>query len=113
MGYLEWGGGNHTYLFQGEAEIITKLFTDPKSVLHPFTVFPMISQLLLLITLFQKMPNRKLTYIGIIGLSLLLGFMFIIGAMTLNYKIIFSTVPFIIAAILTLRNLKTGKLNYK
>lgn len=108
MGYLEWGGGNHIYLFQGEAEIITKLFSNPTSVLHPFTVFPLISQLLLLITLFQKIPNRKLTYIGIIGLSLLLGFMFIIGLMTLNCKIIFSTVPFIIVVVLTLRNLKTG-----
>ena len=36
FGYLEWGGNNSILLFQAEADIISKLFTDPTSVIHPF-----------------------------------------------------------------------------
>jgi len=106
IGYLEWSGNSHIFLFQGEAEIIHKLFTNPTSVIHPFILLPLIGQILLLITLFQKTPSKILTYISIVGLGLLLGFMFIIGIISLNFKIIISTIPFLIVAILTIRNLK-------
>lgn len=103
LGYLEWGGGNHILLVQAEAEIVNKLFTDPRSVLHPFILFPMAAQVILLFTLFQNKTNKKWTYISIAGLGLLLGFMFIIGWMILNFKIILSTVPFLVIALLTIR----------
>lgn len=99
LGYLEWGGGNHIFLFKGETEIIYKLFTNPTSVLHPFILLPIIGQLLLLITLFQKKPSKTLTYISIGGLGLLLGFMCIIGIISMNVKIIASTIPFISIAV--------------
>ncbi len=100
LGYLEWSGNSSSFLFQVEAEIFSKLFTDPAAVLHPFTVIPFIGQLLLLLTLFQKEPSKVLTYVSILGLGFLLGFMFVIGVMSLNYKIIISTIPFITVAIL-------------
>ena len=99
IGYLEWSGGNHLFLFQAEAQILSKLFTDPQSVLHPFTVLPMVGQILLLITLFQKEPSKRLTYIALGGLGLLLGFMFVIGLMSWNYKVLASTVPFLVVAV--------------
>ena len=37
FGYMEWGGGNHLFLFQAEGQVLAKMFTDPMSVLHPFT----------------------------------------------------------------------------
>jgi len=103
FGYLEWGQNNHMLLFQAEAEIITKLFTDPLSALHPFTVLPLLGQVLLLITLFQKRQSKILTYIGIGGIGILLALMFLIGCMELNFKILFSTVPFLVLAFLTIR----------
>jgi len=109
IGYLEWSGGSHTFLFQGEVEIVNKLFTNPASAIHPFTLLPLLGQILLLVTLFQKVPSKILTYISIIGLGLLLGFMFIIGIMSLNFKITVSTIPFITVAILAIRNLKKAK----
>lgn len=108
LGYLEWGGGNSMFLFQAEAQILSKIFTDPQSVLHPLTVLPMVGQLLLVITLFQKDPNKRLTYIAIGGLGLLLGFMFIIGWMSLNYKVIGSAVPFLVVAVWTIANRNHG-----
>lgn len=102
IGYLEWGGNNHIFLLKAEAEIISKLFSDPASVLHPFTIIPMVGQAMLLITLFQKQPNKVLTYISIGGLGILLGFIFVIGLMGLNYKMIFSTIPFLAVAVLAI-----------
>ncbi|MFN0204556.1 MAG: hypothetical protein ACKVTZ_23775 [Bacteroidia bacterium] len=103
LGFLEWGGGNQVFLFQAEAEILQKLFTAPMSVLHPFTVLPLIGQILLLITLFQKQPSKRLTFISIGALSLLLGFMFIIGIISLNIKVLASTLPFLVLAFFAVR----------
>lgn len=103
IGYLEWSGGNHIFLIAGEAEILAKLFTDPSSVIHPFILLPLLGQILLSFTLLQKEPSKVLTYICIAALGLLLGFMFIIGIITFNYKIAFSTIPFIVTAIITIR----------
>lgn len=103
FGYLEWSGDSHAFLFQAEAEVFSKLFTNPASLLHPFTLLPMAGQIILLITLFQKKPGKILTYIGIACLSLLLGFMFVIGIISVNYKIVFSTIPFLIVAFFTIR----------
>jgi len=106
FGYLEWSGNKHLFLFEAEAEIFSKLFTDPVSVLHPFTVLPIVGQILLVITLFQKTPNKTLTYISLAGLGLLLGFIFIVGLMSINFKIIISTIPFIVLAIFVIRHHK-------
>lgn len=102
-GFLEWGKDSHLFLFQAEAEVISKLFTDPKSVMHPFTLLPLAGQVLLIITLFQAKPNKLLTYISIGGLGILLWFMFIIGIIGLNYKILLSTLPFLIVSLITIR----------
>jgi hypothetical protein len=104
LGYLEWSGDNHMFLITGEAEIIYKLFTNPTSAIHPFVLIPLLGQILLFFTLFQKMPSKTLTYISIIGIGLLLGFMFVIGIISLNLKILFSTIPFLTIAILTIRH---------
>jgi hypothetical protein len=98
IGYLEWGGNNHSFLFQAEGEILSKLFTNPASVLHPFIMLPMIGQVILIVTLFQKKPAKILTYISIVCIGILFAFMFVIGLISLNYKIILSTIPFIVAA---------------
>lgn len=114
LGYLEWGGDNHIFLFKAEAEILSKLFTDPLSVLHPFTLLPLAGQIILLITLFQKKPGIYFTYLSIAGLGLLFVFMFAIGLITTNFKILLSTFPFIFVAVLTIRHqrkLKQGETN--
>jgi uncharacterized membrane protein len=104
IGYLEWGGNNSMFLLQGEIEIFSKFVQDPNSIVHPFILLPLIGQLLLLYTLFQKRTNKIITYIGIGGIGILLLFMFLIGLISLNYKILISTIPFLITAVLTVRN---------
>ena len=109
FGYLEWSGNNHTFLFEAEIEILFKLFVNPKSVIQPFIILPIISQFLLLFTLFQKKPSKKLTYISIFGLGILFVFMLFIGIISLNYKIALSTIPFIVVSIVTILNYRKFK----
>lgn len=111
IGYLEWGGNNKMFLFQAEGDIIYKLFTNPRSVIHPFILLPMLGQVLLGFALFQNKPNKKLIYSGIACLGLLLGFMFLIGLFSLNFKIVLSTLPFVLTAIFTIFQLR--KVNSK
>jgi hypothetical protein len=102
FGYLEWSGNQHIFLFEAEIEVFSKLFTSPNSVLHPFIILPIIAQFLLLISLFQKTPSKKLTNISVFGLGILLVFMLFIGIISLNYKIALSTIPFIVVSIVTM-----------
>lgn len=109
FGFLEWGGGSHIFLFQAEGEVVSKLFTDPLSVLHPLTILPMIGQILLLITLFQKKPNKILTYTGLGGLGVLLAFIFFVGALSMNAKIMLAALPFLVVAFITIRHYRSIK----
>jgi hypothetical protein len=109
FGYLEWSGNNHLFLLEAEIEILSKLFVNPKSVIHPFIILPIISQFLLLVTLFQKSVSKKLTYISIFGLGLLVYFLLFVGLISLNYKIVISTIPFVLLSILTILHHKKLK----
>lgn len=109
IGYLEWSGDSSSFLFQAEAEIFSKLFSDPQSVLHPFTVIPFIGQLVLVFTLFQNKPSRLLTYTGILALGFLLVFLLVIGLVGMNMKITSSTIPFLVVAVIAVINLRKVK----
>jgi len=108
-GYLEWGGGNSAFLFEAEAEVLSKIFIDPASVVHPFTLLPMVGQLILLITLFQQKPGRLLTWTGLSGIGILLVFMFVIGILSLNLKVAFSAVPFLVVGVVTIRHYRRAQ----
>jgi hypothetical protein len=103
IGYLEWSGNNHLFIFEAEREIILKLFTDTNSVIHPLIIIPMGGQILLVLTLFQKKANKIMTYLSIAMLGCLLYFMLFIGLMSFNYKIITSTLPFLFISIAIVR----------
>ncbi|MBK8700768.1 MAG: hypothetical protein IPN29_14995 [Saprospiraceae bacterium] len=104
LGYLEWPPDNVKFLFQLEGEVLSKMFMDPLSVMHPFIVLPMIGQILLIVSLFQKVPGKKLSLLGLSCLSILLVLFFIIGLMGLNFKIALSAAPFLVAAVVGLKH---------
>jgi len=106
IGYLEWSGKNQIFLYQAEIEVLQKLFTNPISIIHPFTILPILGQLSLIVTIFQTEPNKKLIYFSILAVGILLVFIFIVGIMALNYKIIISTIPFILVSFFTIRYYK-------
>lgn len=109
FGYLEWGGGNHTFLFESEYLVFTKLFSEPGSVLHPFIIFPLIGQVLLIVTIFQKKPNKYFIYSGIGCVALLLSFMVIVGVLAMNWKILVSVLPFFIITWFVIKDFRLAK----
>lgn len=98
LAYLEWGNDNKMFLVQGEWEVISKLFTDPASVIHPLTIIPLLGQIILIGTLFQNKPGRKLTLAGLSGIGTLMLMIFMTGLLSANFKILLSTVPFLLTA---------------
>ena len=104
MAYLEWGTDQKMFLAQGEMEILAKLFSDPLSVAHPFVLLPLAGQILLLITLFQNKPSRLLSLLGVASVGILLLFIFLIGTVSLNVKIMLCSLPFVVLAIISIRH---------
>lgn len=113
FGYLEWGKNNSSFLYKGELEVLSKLFTNPIAAAHPLTLIPLLGQLLLLFTIFQAKPSKRFTYIGIISLGCLLCFITFIGIIDKNLKMLISTLPFIIFSVLAIRELAHEKHNSK
>ena len=101
--YLEWAGGNSGFIFQLEYSVFA-LNANQNTFTHPLILIPLIGQLLLLISVFY--PNKKLTLLGIILLSVLVLIILLVGILSLNIKIIASSLPFIAIATFFLVNYK-------
>jgi hypothetical protein len=108
LGYLEWGKSHTLFIFQAEFEIFLKGKHDFKSILHPFILIPFFGQAIILYCIFQKNAGRVLNLAGLACLSMFMLLLFTIGLLTLNIKIIISTVPFIIAGILLIKFSKSA-----
>jgi hypothetical protein len=109
IGYLEWAGGNHGFLFELEAVVLQKLWSDPIAALHPFTILPMLGQLLLLVTLFQKKPAKALFISGLICLSTIMVLLLVIGLLTMKWKIIVCSLPFLVVAVAAVLDLRKNR----
>lgn len=109
LGYMEWGGGKSAFLFSAELEVLKRLFTNAKSVVHPLTIIPLIGQLLLFVTLFQEVPGKALTYTGMISLGILLLLLFLIGVSSGNIKMAVASAPFLITSILIVMSYRKEK----
>lgn len=94
VGYLEWGEGNQSFFFQVEYDLLFGSIGTADSFSHPLIFIPLIGQLLLLITLFQKTPNNWMSVIGLICLSLIMYFLLFVGVLSSNMHIVLSAVPF-------------------
>lgn len=117
LGYMEWGNNYHIFIIQAEGELFSKLISNPLSVLHPFTLIPFAGQIILVFTLFQKEPGKRLTFTGLACLSLLMVFLFFIGLFGMRLRILASVIPFITLGIFAVvyyrKNNKTASSSYK
>lgn len=106
FGYLEWGGNNHSFLFQAEADVLRKLVTSPKEVLHPLVLIPFMGQVILVYNLFRQSPNRASLFIGLGAILLLFLFIVLVGILAKNVLIVLSTLPFFACCGLLIRLLR-------
>ncbi len=102
FGYLEWSDQS-TFIFQLEYDLFFKIETNPATFTHPLILLPFLGQLLLLITLFQKTPNRVLTIVGLSCISLIMLMLVLVGILSTNMQIIMGSLPFISIAIFVIR----------
>lgn len=102
--YLEWPN-NSGFLFQMEYEVFGKALQGT-SVMHPLIILPLIGQIILLITIFQKTPGKVLTLIAIGLLGLLIVMIFIVGIFGLNVKILASTIPFFVLSVISITRMR-------
>jgi len=95
--YLEWP--NHSmFVFEAEYDIFSKTESLFNNLMHPIILLGLIIQLLLLLGFVLKYFNKKINNIAVLLLSILVLFIFLIGILDWNYKIITSTTPFLILA---------------
>ncbi|ADQ79486.1 hypothetical protein Palpr_1340 [Paludibacter propionicigenes WB4] len=111
FGYLEWGQDKKMFLFQIEAELFSKIPHDPLAILHPFILFPLIGQILLIITLIKKNPSKLLTYIGIAGIGILMALLLLIGCLGKNLMIASSVIPFLAISFLAIMHYRKIKIS--
>jgi len=104
VGYLEWGADQSVFLLQAEAQLFAQGISDPGSVVHPFTLLPVLGQIALVWTLFQRSPSRRLAYLGIAGIGLLFGLLLFIGATAPHPGILAGALPFSVMSIVTIRH---------
>lgn len=104
VAYLEWGKDNRMLLVLVEWEVLSKLFADPTSVMHPLIIIPLLGQGVLVCTLFQKLPGRRLTLGGLSCIGILMLMIFVTGLLSMNYKIVLSVVPFLGIAYVVVRS---------
>jgi hypothetical protein len=102
MGYLAWGNNQHVFLYQVEWDIISKLVSDPSSVMHPLVLLPLLGQLLLMITVFSKHPGKIVLLTGLGCIAILFLMMLLVGLLSSNMKIILFSIPYLIVALITL-----------
>jgi hypothetical protein len=96
FGYLEWGAEESGFLLQMEISILRS--GAVQSLIHPAFIIPFAGQMLLLLTLFQSQPKHWMIYTGIGMLAVLLVFVFVIGILSGNFRIILSALPFILSS---------------
>lgn len=96
--YLEWAGNNSMFV----AEIQYTIFTNYKNYfdnfLHPIILLGLIAQSVIVVSIFIDKFYKKWFTWALTTLTLLVIFLFIIGLLSTNLKIIFSSIPFLILA---------------
>lgn len=103
LGYLEWGHSQSAFLIEVEWLLLSGQSTSASDFAHPIIFLPLTGQVLVLIALFQKIPSRRLTTLGLALIAVLLLLVSVVGLMSLNLRIFGSTLPFFVVSSWLLR----------
>lgn len=95
FGYIEWGNNQSMFIFQMEYELFFGSKGSLNSFLHPFIALPLLGQFILIFQLFLVTPKRRWMLLGASLIALLYLLYFAVGIVTLKYKIVISTLPFL------------------
>ncbi len=94
IGYMQWGGGNSSYVFQAIYEILFKNPNWIQNFSHPIILSGLVGILCLLYNAFAPKPKKVVQWIGIGALGVVIFFIFLAGALSMNWKQLLSVAPF-------------------
>jgi hypothetical protein len=108
LAYMEWGGGNHSFVF----EVQQKVFTEPARLIanltHPVILVGFAGQLVLLLAFFHRGLRSGWIATAIVLLSIPIALILLTGALSGNIKVVASTLPFLGLATWLLLNMRRG-----
>jgi len=93
--FLEWPPSNSMFIFQGEYLIFSIKEQLIDNLIHPIILTGLIAQLILLSGFLLPRINKMVNTLGVILLGIVVLLFFVVGLITLNYKIALSTLPYL------------------
>jgi hypothetical protein len=69
-------------------------------------MIPIMGQMILAFTLFQKCPGKVLTYIGLAGIGVLMLLVLVTGLLGGGFKTVISTMPFLLTSVLVILHIR-------
>jgi hypothetical protein len=88
-----------------KSSFLKNILTEPLALLHPLILLPLAAQIILIVLLFKK-QEKILTYLSIGGIGLLMIMILVAGMLSKNMKMVISTLPFVLVALITLRDMR-------
>jgi hypothetical protein len=104
--YLEWGEGNSAFFFEVEFLLFSKEKGTAENFLHPAILVPFSGQLLLLYALINKKAHKAWAVTGMLLQASLVLFVLLIGIMSMNGKIVASTLPYLLFCFLYILHIR-------
>jgi uncharacterized membrane protein len=106
LGHMEWGGGNAAFVYESEYLVFFQKNSDVNTFTHPIVLLPLIGQITLLVSLLRRQPNRRVVLAGLAGIGLLFLLIALAGLLSLNGKMLLSTVPYFLSVVWCWRSFK-------
>lgn len=94
--YLEWPPNNAAFIFQGEYEVFSNTKNWVSNFTHPLILLGLLAQLILIYAVINPKINRKMNHLGVAVLTPIVLLFFVVGFLSLNTKVIVSTLPFLV-----------------
>lgn len=107
---MEWGGGNHGFVFELQA----KVFTEPDHFIsnftHPLILAGFAGQLILIVGILWPGWSRWWLIGAIYVLAIPLFFIALAGVFSFNWKMVLSPLPYLVFGSISLYRLHTAKM---
>lgn len=92
--YLEWGGGNSTYIFEIIRVVFVQRATWRDNLSHPIILFGIGAHIMILFSVFWQGSPKWLSLSGRVILAIVVAFVSLIGLVSRNNLMVLRSIPF-------------------
>lgn len=104
--YLEWGKEESAFVYEIAYQVLFRTGDKVNTFSHPLVLLPFLGQLTVLVALFLKPPKKWMVITGVALMGTLVLMVLTAGALSQNWKIVLSTVPFTGSAVWSIWSFK-------